>query len=99
MVQRPVHEIRMGAIKAVIWQNAVQDGTQVRHNVVLQRLYRKEGEKHWETSDSFGRDDLLVVACVAQKAADWIFEQSKSQPAAETSSQSTTEAPTAAASG
>ncbi len=83
MAQRPIHEIRMGTTKAVIWCNAVQGGDQVRHNAVLQRLYKKDGEKDWKTSDSFGRDDLLVVARVAQKAADWIYEQSKNQTSAE----------------
>ena len=71
--KKPVHEIRLGSIKAAIWANDTQNG--VRHNVTLQRLYKDEEE--WKSSDSFGRDDLLLVAKVANKAHTWIFEQGK----------------------
>ena len=68
--QRPVHEIRLGRIKAAIWANEVEGGT--RHNVTMARLY-KEG-KDWKSSDSFGRDDLPLVAKVADMAHTWIFQ-------------------------
>ena len=71
--KKPVHEIRLGSIKAAIWANDTQNG--VRHNVTLQRLYKDEAE--WKSSDSFGRDDLLLVAKVANMAHTWIFEQGK----------------------
>ncbi len=35
---KPVHEIRMGRIKAAIWENATQNGP--RHNVALVRIYK-----------------------------------------------------------
>lgn len=68
---KPVHEVRLGRIKAVIWANEVEGG--VRHNVQLCRLYKKEDA--WEQSDSFGRDDLLLVAKVADLAHTWICER------------------------
>ena len=71
--KKPAHEIRLGSIKAAIWANDTQNG--VRHNVTLQRLYKDEDE--WKSSDSFGRDDLLLVAKVANMAHTWIFEQGK----------------------
>ncbi len=46
----------------------------VRHNVTIQRLYTDE-EGHWQTSTSFGRDDLPLVAKVADLAHTWIFEE------------------------
>ena len=67
---KPVHEIRMGRIKAAIWENSTEVG--IRHNVTLSRLYR-EGDT-WKDSTSFGRDDLQVVAKVADMAHTWIFE-------------------------
>lgn len=67
--QKPVHEIRMGRIKATIWANETSTGT--RHNVTLSRLY-KDGD-NWEQSSSFGRDDLPLVMKVADQAHDWIF--------------------------
>ena len=69
--QRPVHEIRMGRIRAAIWENGTQNGT--RHNVTISRLY-KEGEQ-WKDSTSFGRDDLPLVSKVSEMAHSWIYFQ------------------------
>jgi hypothetical protein len=68
---RPVHEIRLGRIKAAIWENDTQNGT--RHNVTLSRLY-KDGDQ-WKDTQSFGRDDLPLVSKVSDMAHTWIFEQ------------------------
>ena len=69
---KPVHEIRMGRIKAAIWENDTQNG--VRHNVTVQRIYRDESQE-WQTSDSFGRDDLPLLAKVVDQAHTWIYQQ------------------------
>ncbi len=66
---RPVHEVRLGRIRAAIWENETQNGT--RHNVTVSRLY-KDGDE-WKDSTSFGRDDLPLVAKVADQAHSWIF--------------------------
>lgn len=68
--KRPVHEIRLGRIKAAIWENETREGT--RHNVSLTRIY-KDGST-WKDSNSFGRDDLPLVAKVADLAHSWVYE-------------------------
>lgn len=68
---RPVHELRLGAIKATIWGNETATGP--RHNVTLGRLY-KDANEEWKTSDSLGRDDLLLAAKVLDLAHTWIHE-------------------------
>ena len=68
----PVHEVRLGRIKAAIWENSTDND--VRHNVTVSRIY-KDGDK-WKDSTSFGRDDLPLVAKVVERAHDWIFDQS-----------------------
>jgi hypothetical protein len=73
---RPVHEIRMGRVRAAIWENETQNGT--RHNVTLSRLY-KDGDD-WRDSTSFGRDDLPLVAKVADLAHSWIFAPTSDAP-------------------
>ena len=73
MANKPVHEVRLGRIKAAVWENNTANG--VRHNVTILRIYR-DGEQ-WKTSDSFGRDDLPLVTKVADLAHSWIYEQSK----------------------
>ena len=70
---KPVHEIRLGRIRAAIWENATENGT--RHNVTLTRLY-KDGEG-WKDSTSFGRDDLPLLGTVADMAHTWIFQQAQ----------------------
>jgi hypothetical protein len=69
--QKPAHEIRMGRIKATIWENETENGT--RHNVTISRLY-KDGDQ-WKQTTSFGREDLPLVAKVADLAHTWIYEQ------------------------
>jgi hypothetical protein len=72
---QPVHELRLGSVKAAIWKNQTEGGT--RFNVTVSRIY-KDGEQ-WRSTDSFGRDDLLVLAKVVDQAHTWIFENAKSQ--------------------
>jgi hypothetical protein len=72
---KPVHEVRLGAIKAAIWKNDTQNG--VRYNTTFSRLYRDEDE--WKNTDSFGRDDLLILGKVADQAHSWIHAQAQSQ--------------------
>ena len=71
---RPVHEVRMGRVRAAIWENETQTGT--RHNVTFSRLY-KDGDD-WKDSTSFGRDDLPLVEKVAALAHAWIYRSGQS---------------------
>jgi len=68
--QNPAHEVRLGSIRAAIWRNNTANG--IRYNVTFSRLF-KEAEE-WKSSDSFGRDDLLTLAKVANTAHSWIFD-------------------------
>ena len=77
---RPVHEVRLGRIRAAIWENETQIGT--RHNVTVSRLF-KDGDD-WRDTTSFGRDDLLLVAKAADLAHSWIIQQAASNSASET---------------
>ena len=73
MADRPVHEVRMGRVKAAIWRNDGEYGT--RHNVTFSRIYKTE--VGWENSTSFGRDDLPLVEKVAAVAHLWIYEHAE----------------------
>ena len=75
MADKPVNEFRLGAIKAAIWLNETSVGA--RHNVTFTRLY-KDGTE-WKTTDSFGRDDLPLIAKVADRAHSWIYDQAQSK--------------------
>ena len=71
---KPAHEVRMGRIRATIWENETANGT--RHNVTISRLY-KDGDD-WKDSTSFGRDDLPLVEKVASLAHAWIYGSGQS---------------------
>ena len=78
--QKPVAEVRTGRVKAAIWRNETEGRT--RHNVTFSRLY-KDGEQ-WKTTQSFGSNDLLARAKVADQAHSRIFElQQEDEPQAE----------------
>ena len=65
-----VAEVRIGRVKAAVWPNEAEGRT--RHNVTFSRLY-KNGDQ-WKRTQSFGRNDLLVLAKVADQAHSRIFE-------------------------
>ncbi len=69
----PAHEIRLGRLKAAVWANETENGT--RFNVTFSRLYKVGNQ--WKRSDSFGRDDLPLLAKVADRARTWIYEHGK----------------------
>jgi hypothetical protein len=68
---KPVHEIRLGRIRAAIWLNDTENGP--RYNVQITRLYKDKNDK-WKDSPSFGREDLPLVEKVADSAMVWIYE-------------------------
>ena len=68
---QPAHQIRLGVVKAAIWENQGSHG--IRHTVTVCRLY-KDGDQ-WGTTESFGRDDLLLAGKVLNLAHNWICEQ------------------------
>jgi hypothetical protein len=74
--KKPVHEVRLGRIKAAIWENETQNGA--RHNVTFTRLY-KDDTGNWKDSGSFSRDDLPLLAKVADMAHTWIFTQKQEE--------------------
>ena len=73
-MSQPVHTIRFGYIKACIWRNQTKAGE--RHSVSVVRLFRN-GDV-WKESTRFGRDDLPLVAKVADMAHSRIYGESHS---------------------
>jgi len=63
--QKPTAHVRIGNVEAAIWKNETESG--MRYNLKFKRHY-KDGDA-WKSSESFRRDDLLVLAKVADTAA------------------------------
>ena len=68
---KPAAELRIGAVKATIWENELDGIT--RHNVTFSRIYRDEGQ--WKTMHSFGFENLLTLAKLADQAHTLIVER------------------------
>ncbi|MEZ6137004.1 MAG: hypothetical protein R3C53_19085 [Pirellulaceae bacterium] len=68
---KPIHRIRLGAVAASVFANSTEKGE--FHRVQIERAY-KDGED-WKYTKSFNRDDLLLVAKVADLAHSWIHAQ------------------------
>ena len=77
----PVNEVRFGRIKACVWENQTDNG--IRYSVSVVRLYKDD--EGWKESLSFDRDDLPLVAKVADQCHTWIYQrisESRKQEAA-----------------
>ena len=72
----PVKTLRLGRIKAAVWENGGDE--RAFFNVTFARTYLDE-EKRFRDSDSFGRDDLLLLAKLADHAHTFICERQASQ--------------------
>ena len=68
----PVKTIRLGRIKAAVWEN--ESDSKKFYNVTFARTYVDEAKNYHDT-DSFGRDDLPLVAKLADQAHTFIFER------------------------
>jgi hypothetical protein len=71
---KPIHEVRLGRVRAAVWQNATDKGT--RHSVTFSKLY-KDQEGRWKDTASFGKEDLLLLAEVAKLVAQDLWERSE----------------------
>ena len=65
----PVKTFRLGWLKAAVWENDKKF-----YSVTFARTYMDDDNKYHDT-DSFGRDDLLLVAKLADQAHTFIFER------------------------
>jgi hypothetical protein len=70
---QPVHTLRLKNVRAAVWLNRTEAGATYL-NVTFSRSYRDQ-EGNWHTTESYGRDDLLLLAKVADLAHTWIWEQ------------------------
>ena len=68
----PLRTLRLGRIKAAVWENTTEQ--RAFYNVTFARTYM-DGDKKFRDTDSFGRDDLLLVAKLADQAHTFIFDR------------------------
>jgi hypothetical protein len=75
----PVFSCRHRALKAAVWRNET-DNSGVMFNTTISRSYKTDGDQ-WAESQSFGWDDLLIVAELLRTCYGYIArEMSKQGP-------------------
>ena len=74
----PIQTFRLGRIKAAVWENEAD--AKKFYNVTFARTYVDDA-KNYHDADSFGRDDLPLVAKLADRAHTFIFERMAGQKA------------------
>ena len=72
----PIKTLRLGRIKAAVWENGADQ--RAFFNVTFARTYMDE-EKRFHDTDSFGRDDLLLLAKLADQAHTFICDRQSTQ--------------------
>lgn len=82
---KPIHEIRLGNVKAVVWPGK----TRGKPSVTYKRLFKREGSSQWETSDFFGPGDQLRMAKLCDQVDTW-FRVEGGQADAETEGEPST---------
>ena len=75
-INKPVHEILLGSVRAAIWANITQNG--VRHSVTISRSYRVGND--WKKTNSYGKEDLLVLEKITELAQKWLYKYETIQP-------------------
>ena len=66
----PIQTFRLGRIKAAVWENEADQ--KKFYNVTFARTYVGE-DKNYHDTDSFGRDDLPLIAKLADQTHTFIF--------------------------
>lgn len=66
----PKHEIRVGAVKAAIWES--DGGKGPFHTVTFNRLYKTD--KGWRRSQSFSGRELDALKSTLEQATAWIHD-------------------------
>jgi hypothetical protein len=69
---RPVHTVRLGKIRASVWGNRTNGNTW--YTITLNRLFRDKNGK-WGQAESFGPEDLPVIATITEEVSRWYFAQ------------------------
>jgi hypothetical protein len=65
---KPVHEVRLGKIRASVWGNRTNGVTW--YSITLSRLY-KDKEGNFQQAESFGPEDLPAVYTIAEELLRW----------------------------
>lgn len=67
---KPEYVVRAGALSVSIWRREHEG--KAFYSATASRAYTEDNGESWNYSDSFNRDDLLIVAELMRAAWAWI---------------------------
>lgn len=70
---QPIKQFKAGALSVSVWKREAADS--VFYNATPQRCFTRDDGKTFEYTDSFGRDDLPIVAALLNQAFSFIVAQ------------------------
>lgn len=73
--KKPIATFRLGRIRAAVWENDTAKGQMC--NVTFERVYLENEE--WKSSTTFGRQDLPLIAQLADEALVYIYRRKREQ--------------------
>ena len=70
---KPLKEFSSGSVRAAIWENNRDDGTDafITHTVRVERRY-KDQDGEWQGTNGFRKNDLASVELVVRKAFEFL---------------------------
>ncbi|MEQ8850053.1 hypothetical protein [Botrimarina sp.] len=77
-MSQPLHEVRVGTIKASVWRRSAASPC----SVGITRLYR-DG-RQWKESSRFAHEDLPAIRLALDLAYEWLFELAQAEAPAAT---------------
>ncbi|MCA9469444.1 MAG: hypothetical protein KC643_28925 [Nitrospira sp.] len=75
--QKPLHHIRIGAVRASIWEQPSEKGPFL--TVTFSRSYKDKAD-HWQNGHSYLGHDLEALMDCALEAKDWMRRYRQSTP-------------------
>ena len=71
--KKPVHQEKLGRVRASIWANKTERG--LLYSVTLSRSFKKGTE--WKNSSSFSREDFPLIARLLEASERWMLSAPK----------------------
>jgi hypothetical protein len=70
-MSRPVHEVKVGAVRAAVWMNEGSNGSWP--SVTFSRLFKDKTTGQWQDSQSFSREDLPLLIKAADQVHTYLY--------------------------
>ena len=73
---QPVKKFKAGQVNCALWENEITVNGRIvsKMNATLERRYKDKNDK-WQSSNSFGRNDIPLAIYCLEKAFEMMLEE------------------------